>query len=117
MDVLVIGGGGREHALVWSLANSDSVDTVYCTPGNAGIERLAERWNIAAGNIDELTTAAVENDVDLVVVGPEAPLTAGLADRLIAEGVSSRISESTTSLPPLAKSHSLRKPSRTLHCR
>jgi len=87
MDVLVIGGGGREHALVWSLANSDSVDTVYCTPGNAGIEQLAQRWNIAAGNIDALTTAAVEHHIDLVVVGPEAPLTAGLADRLIAEGV------------------------------
>ena len=87
MDVLVIGGGGREHALVWSLANSDSVDTVYCTPGNAGIERLAQRWDIAAGDIEALTTAAVDNHIDLVVVGPEAPLTAGLADRLNAAGV------------------------------
>jgi phosphoribosylamine--glycine ligase len=87
MDVLVVGGGGREHALVWSLANSESVNTVYCAPGNAGIERLAECWKIAAGNVDVLATAAVDKNVDLVVVGPEVPLTAGLADRLIAKGV------------------------------
>ena len=87
MDVLVVGGGGREHALVWSLANSDSVDTIYCTPGNAGIDRVAQRWDIAAGNIDALASASIDNDVDLVVVGPEAPLTAGLTDRLAAEGI------------------------------
>jgi phosphoribosylamine--glycine ligase len=87
MDVLVVGGGGREHALVWTLARSPSVHTVYCAPGNAGIGRLAQRWDIAASNLDALTAAALDNAVDLVVVGPEAPLTAGLADRLRAEGV------------------------------
>ncbi|MGD8328909.1 MAG: phosphoribosylamine--glycine ligase [Acidobacteriota bacterium] len=87
MDVLVVGGGGREHALVWALSNSDTVNQVYCAPGNAGIGMLAERWDIAASNIDALTNAALDNAVDLVVVGPEAPLTAGLADRLRTEGV------------------------------
>lgn len=87
MDVLVVGGGGREHALVWALANSPSVDQIYCAPGNAGIAMQAERWDVAAGNIDALTAAAVEHAVDLVVVGPEAPLTAGLADKLRAEGI------------------------------
>ncbi len=87
MDVLVVGGGGREHALVWALSNSPSVDTLYCAPGNAGIGALAERWDIAAGNVDALTTAALDHAVDLVVVGPEAPLTAGLADRLVSEDI------------------------------
>ena len=87
MDVLVIGGGGREHALVWALSGSPSVDKIYCAPGNAGIGTMAECWDIAAGNIEALTTAAIDNHVDLVVVGPEAPLTAGIADRLRAEGI------------------------------
>ena len=87
MDVLVVGGGGREHALVWSLVNSKSVNTIYCTPGNAGIGLQAQCWNIPADNVDMLVTTAVDRDVDLVVVGPEVPLTAGLADRLKSEGV------------------------------
>jgi phosphoribosylamine--glycine ligase len=57
MDVLVVGGGGREHALVWALAKGPSVDKIYCSPGNAGIEALAERWDIAVGNIDAFTEA------------------------------------------------------------
>ncbi|MED5560043.1 MAG: phosphoribosylamine--glycine ligase, partial [Acidobacteriota bacterium] len=87
MDVLVVGGGGREHALVWSLANSKSVDNIYCTPGNAGIGLQAQCWNIPADNVDMLVATAVDRDVDLVVVGPEVPLTAGLANRLRADGV------------------------------
>ena len=87
MDVLVVGGGGREHALVWSLVNSKSVNTIYCTPGNAGIGLQAQCLNIPADNVDMLVTTAVDRDVDLVVVGPEVPLTAGLADRLRADGV------------------------------
>ena len=87
MDVLVVGGGGREHALVWSLANSKSVDNIYCTPGNAGIGLQAQCWNIPADNVDMLVATAVDRDVDLVVVGPEVPLAAGLADRLKSEGV------------------------------
>lgn len=87
MDVLVVGGGGREHALVWSLANSKSVNNIYCTPGNAGIGLQAQCWNIPADNVDMLVATAVDRDVDLVVVGPEVPLTAGLANRLRADGV------------------------------
>ena len=87
MDVLVVGGGGREHALVWGLANSKSVNNIYCTPGNAGIGLQAQCWNIPADNVDMLVATAVDRDVDLVVVGPEVPLTAGLADRLRADGV------------------------------
>ena len=87
MDVLVVGGGGREHALVWSLANSKSVNNIYCTPGNAGIGLQAQCWNIPADNVDMLVATAIDRDVDLVVVGPEVPLTAGLADRLRADGV------------------------------
>jgi phosphoribosylamine--glycine ligase len=87
MDVLVVGGGGREHALVWRLANSASVDKVYCAPGNAGIAAHAERLEIAASDLDAITAAALDNAVDLVVVGPEAPLAAGLADRLVEEGI------------------------------
>jgi len=87
MDVLVVGGGGREHALVWSLSRSPSVGQIYCAPGNAGIESLATRLDIAAGNIGALTSAVNDHAIDLVVVGPEAPLVAGLADRLATEGV------------------------------
>jgi phosphoribosylamine--glycine ligase len=87
MDVLVVGGGGREHALVWRLANSASVDKLYCAPGNAGIAAQAERLEIAASDLDGITAAALDNAVDLVVVGPEAPLAAGLADRLVEEGI------------------------------
>jgi len=87
MDVLVVGGGGREHTLVWSLSRSPSVGQIYCAPGNAGVESLAERLDIAAGNTDALTAAAIDHAIDLVVVGPEAPLVAGLADQLAAAGV------------------------------
>ncbi len=87
MDVLVVGGGGREHALTWALHRSESVDKIYCAPGNAGISRIAECWGIVVGNIPALIEATLDNDIDLVIVGPEAPLTAGLADRLGEEGV------------------------------
>ncbi len=87
MDVLVIGGGGREHALVWALQRSASVDTVYCAPGNAGIERHATCWPIQAGDLGALARAASEHSVDLVVVGPEVPLAAGIAEILEEVGI------------------------------
>ena len=87
MHVLVVGGGGREHALTWALHRCESVDKISCAPGNAGISRIAECWGIAAGDIPALVEATLDNDVDLVVVGPEAPLMGGLADRLEEEGV------------------------------
>jgi len=80
MKVLVIGNGGREHALVWKIAQSTRVSKIYCAPGGAGIARLAECVNIAAENIDALANFAQKEGVDLTVVGPEAPLAAGVVD-------------------------------------
>jgi phosphoribosylamine--glycine ligase len=88
MDVLVVGGGGREHALVWALDRCASVDKLYCAPGNAGIAQLAACWDIASDDLDGLARAAHEHAVDLVVVGPEAPLAAGIAGRLEDVGIS-----------------------------
>jgi phosphoribosylamine--glycine ligase len=83
MKVLVIGGGGREHALVWALGRSPRVHTLRCAPGNAGTAALAENVAIPAGDVDSLVDHAATERYDLVVVGPEAPLVAGLADRLM----------------------------------
>ena len=87
MRILVIGGGGREHALVWKLAQSPHVDRIYCAPGNAGIARLAECINIKPGDIDGLANLAANQKIDLTVVGPEAPLIAGIVDRFEARGL------------------------------
>ena len=87
MDVLVVGGGGREHALVWALDRSASVDKIYCAPGNAGIAQIAECWDISPGDLQGLAHAADEHAVDLVVVGPEAPLTSGIAAVLDQVGI------------------------------
>ncbi|MDD4753991.1 MAG: phosphoribosylamine--glycine ligase [Desulfitobacteriaceae bacterium] len=87
MKVLVVGGGGREHALVWKLAQSPKVDKIFCAPGNAGIARLAECIDIASDDINALLDFAVKNRIDMTVVGPEAPLTAGLADRFAEAGL------------------------------
>lgn len=80
MKVLVIGGGGREHALVWKLAQSPRVTKIFCAPGNAGIARLAECVQIAAEDVDGLLEFARRAEIDLTVVGPEAPLTMGAVD-------------------------------------
>lgn len=87
MKILVVGGGGREHALVWKLAQSPKAGRIYCAPGNAGIAAQAECLPVEAGDIDGLIKLSQEKAVDLVVVGPEAPLTMGLADRLAEAGV------------------------------
>jgi len=87
MKVLVAGGGGREHALAWKIAADSSRPEVYCAPGNAGTAEVARNIPIAAEDISGIVSWARANNPDLVVVGPEAPLCAGLADRLIAEGI------------------------------
>lgn len=87
MRVLVIGGGGREHALVWKIAQSPLVTTVYCAPGNAGMGQIAECVPIGVNDLDGLTEFAVRNRIDLTVVGPEAPLIAGIVDRFEARGL------------------------------
>ena len=85
--VLVAGGGGREHALVWTLARSAGVNAILCAPGNPGIAALADTVPVRVDDVDGLVRLAAERAVDLVVVGPEAPLALGLADRLRAAGV------------------------------
>jgi len=85
--ILVVGGGGREHAIIWSLNKSERVDKIYCAPGNAGIADLAECVPIAEQQFDELAKFALEQKIDLVVVGPEVPLFAGLVDVLEENGL------------------------------
>lgn len=80
MKILVIGSGGREHALVWKLAQSPRVTKLYCAPGNAGIEQLATCADIQADDIAGLQSFVQSERIDLTVVGPEAPLAAGIAD-------------------------------------
>ncbi|MEW6265405.1 MAG: phosphoribosylamine--glycine ligase [Thermodesulfobacteriota bacterium] len=87
MNILVVGSGGREHALVWKLARSPRIGKIYCAPGNAGIARQAECVPVPADDLDGLIALAKEKAVDLVVVGPEAPLSLGLADRLAGAGI------------------------------
>lgn len=87
MKVLVIGSGGREHALVWKIAQSPKVETLYCAPGNAGIAQMAECVAIAADDIDALVAFAREKEIALTVVGPEAPLAAGIVDAFEAAGL------------------------------
>jgi len=82
MRILVVGGGGREHALCWAIAGSPLCDKLYCAPGNAGIRQDAECVPISAEDVDGLVNFATENAIDLVVVGPEGPLVLGLVDRL-----------------------------------
>ncbi|BCS55097.1 phosphoribosylamine--glycine ligase [Geobacter sp. SVR] len=80
MKVLVIGGGGREHALVWKIAQSPLVEKVYCAPGNPGIADLAENVPIKVDQLEKLLAFALENGIDLTVVGPEQPLSLGIVD-------------------------------------
>jgi phosphoribosylamine--glycine ligase len=87
MKVLVVGGGGREHALCWAIARSPRLTKLWCAPGNAGIADSAQCVAIADSDMDGLVKFATDNNVDLVVVGPEAPLVAGLGDALAAAGI------------------------------
>src|SRR3954451_6847765 len=87
MKILVVGSGGREHALAWAIAASPLVDKIYAAPGNAGIEEDAECVPIAASDINGIIDFCRRNGIDFVVVGPEAPLVAGTVDALEAEGI------------------------------
>jgi len=80
MKILVVGGGGREHTMVWKISKSPMVQKIYCAPGNAGTEELAESVPINAEDIEKLAAFARENEIDLTVVGPEGPLVKGIAD-------------------------------------
>ena len=87
MKVLVIGGGGREHALVWKIVQSPLVEQVYCAPGNPGIAELAECVHINVDEIEALRDFALAEQIDLTVVGPEIPLTLGIVDSFKAAGL------------------------------
>ncbi len=87
MNVLVVGGGGREHALAWKIRQSALVEKVYCAPGNAGTASVAENVPIGADKIGELIQFAQENNVELTVVGPEQPLVLGIVDAFLAKGL------------------------------
>src|SRR4051794_18007864 len=87
MNILVVGSGGREHALCWALAASPMVEKVLCAPGNAGIAAVAECVAVQSDDIDGIVALAQQREVGLVVVGPELPLTLGLVDRLVDTGI------------------------------
>ena len=87
MRVLVVGSGGREHSLCWAIARSPLCDKLFCAPGNAGIAAIAECIAVGAEDLVGLVRFASNNNVDFVVVGPEAPLVAGLVDRLESAGI------------------------------
>jgi phosphoribosylamine--glycine ligase len=87
VKVLVVGSGGREHALAWKLKQSSAVDRLFCAPGNAGTEELAENVPIRANNLPALLKFATQNAIDLTVVGPDDPLAAGIVDLFEAEGL------------------------------
>jgi len=87
MKVLVVGGGGREHALCWAIARSPLCEALYCAPGNAGIANVASCVDVAAEDTEGIVAFAVKTGIDFVVVGPEAPLVAGMVDRLAEIGI------------------------------
>ncbi|MBI4822697.1 MAG: phosphoribosylamine--glycine ligase [Nitrospirae bacterium] len=86
MNVLVIGGGGREHAIVWKLSQSRHVDKIYCAPGNAGIVELADCIDINLNDFEKLLDFVKYNWIDLTIVGPEEPLSKGIVDAFEREG-------------------------------
>ena len=87
MKMLVVGSGGREHALVWKIAQSPRVKKIYCAPGSAGIARQAECVDISVGDIPSLARFAAKESIDLTVVGPEAPLATGIVDEFRKSGI------------------------------
>ena len=87
MKVLVVGSGGREHAICWKLSKSPKVDKIYCAPGNAGIAELAECVDIKAMEFEKLVAFAKENSIDLTVIGMDDPLVGGVVDVFEAEGL------------------------------
>ena len=90
MKVLLIGSGGREHALAWKIAQSPRLEKLFCLPGNPGTALYGENTAIPADHPQAVTAFAIQNQIDLVVVGPEQPLADGLSDALRSAGVEAR---------------------------
>ena len=86
MKVLIVGSGGREHAIATSVAKSSRVDKIYCAPGNAGIGQIAECVPIGAMEFDKLVAFAKENEIDLTIIGMDDPLVGGVVDAFEAAG-------------------------------
>ena len=91
MKVLIVGGGGREHAIAYCVAKSSKVEKMYCAPGNAGIAELAECVPIGAMEFDKLVTFAKEKAIDLAIVGMDDPLVGGLIDEFEKAGIRDQI--------------------------
>ena len=87
MKVLIVGSGGREHAIAWKVAKSSKVEKIYCAPGNAGIASVAECVPIGAMEFDKLVAFAKENAIDLTIIGMDDPLVGGVVDAFEAEGL------------------------------
>ena len=87
MKILIVGGGGREHAIAWKLSKENNVEKIYCAPGNAGIAKVAQCVNISDSDIENLVKFAKENNIDLTVVGPEVPLVNGIVDEFEKKGL------------------------------
>ncbi len=86
MKILVVGGGGREHAIIIKLAESPLVDKLYCAPGNGGIAKFAECFDVGATDIEGMVALAKKLEVDMVAVAPDDPLVLGMVDAMRAEG-------------------------------
>lgn len=87
MKVLVVGGGGREHTIVWKLSQSEKVDKIYCAPGNAGIASLAQCVPIKATDVEQMVDFAVNEKIDMVMVAPDDPLVLGMVDAMEEKGI------------------------------
>lgn len=87
MKILIVGGGGRENAIAWKIARNRDVQKLFCAPGNAGIAPFAECVDISPSDINSLKDFALQNSIDLTVVGPEIPLTHGIVDLFEKEGL------------------------------
>ena len=87
MKILIVGSGGREHAIAWKLSKSKRVEKLYCAPGNAGIASVAECFPVKAEDLEGIRDFCVENKVDMAVIGPEVPLSMGITDLLNEAGI------------------------------
>ena len=86
MNILILGSGGREHALTWKLAQSKKVSKIFIGPGNAGTINSGTNLKLDPGNFQEVKNAVLENSIDMVIVGPEAPLVEGIHDYFLNDG-------------------------------